>query len=105
MAGHEEAARILLEYGADPNADTALGTPLMVAAGRDRTELIELLLDHGADLEATGGREERTPLHSAAASGAVSPGTPQVRCQPAGARKVRRSAVASGRSEEPHGSC
>jgi cytochrome c len=71
MAGHVEAARILLEYGADPNADTALGTPLMVAAGRDRTELIELLLDYGADLEATGGREERTPLHTAAASGAV----------------------------------
>ncbi|MCB4458461.1 ankyrin repeat domain-containing protein [Leisingera sp. McT4-56] len=70
MSGHQDAARILLENGADPNADTALGTPLMVAAGRDRTELIQLLLDHGADLETTGGREQRTPLHTAAASGA-----------------------------------
>jgi len=71
LSGHEDAARLLLEHGADPNADSALGTPMMVAAGRNRTELIELLLDQGADPDATGGREEFTPLHTAAASGAV----------------------------------
>ncbi|WP_171052699.1 ankyrin repeat domain-containing protein [Ruegeria sediminis] len=71
MSGHHETARILLERGADPNADSALGTPLMVAAGRDRTEILALLLAHDADPNVVGGREDRTPLHTAAFSGAA----------------------------------
>ncbi|MCL6282732.1 ankyrin repeat domain-containing protein [Ruegeria sp. 2012CJ41-6] len=71
MSGHEEAAGILLARGADPNADTALGTPLMVAAGRKRIGLVELLLANKADPNIAGGREKRTPLHTAAFSGAA----------------------------------
>jgi uncharacterized protein len=45
-----EAARLLLDRGADPNARQQVGyTPLMGAAGSGRDDLVDLLLDHGAD--------------------------------------------------------
>lgn len=70
MSGHADATRILLERGADPNADSALGTPLMVAAERGRVGIVEVLLAHNADPNVPGGREKRTPLHAAAFAGA-----------------------------------
>jgi len=56
--GHLEVARCLLDHGADPNARTdvnrfggqRLWTPLMEAAKSGRQELIELLLERGAEL-------------------------------------------------------
>ena len=50
-AGGAESVKVLLEYGADPNAKegSAGQTPLMFAAARNRVESIELLLDAGAD--------------------------------------------------------
>ena len=71
MSGHDDAVRILLEHGADINADSALGTPLNVAASRNRTSAATMLLSRGADPNAPGGRQERTPLHSAAFAGAA----------------------------------
>ncbi|RME89233.1 MAG: ankyrin repeat domain-containing protein, partial [Anaerolineae bacterium] len=47
-----EAARILLDHGADPNARRADGaTPLHLAAQTGQTEMIILLLYNGADLK------------------------------------------------------
>ncbi|MEX0347380.1 MAG: ankyrin repeat domain-containing protein [Rhizobiaceae bacterium] len=71
LKGQVGAASLLLERGADPNADSILGTPLMIAAKRKSSETVELLLLHGADINLTGGREKRSPLHEAASVGAV----------------------------------
>lgn len=45
-----DAARVLLEHGADPNAKNPIGIgPLRVALTNDHWDLASLLLDHGAD--------------------------------------------------------
>jgi uncharacterized protein len=47
-----ETVKFLLELGLDPNAANDDGrTPLMVAAAKGRTEVIQLLVDHGAKLD------------------------------------------------------
>ncbi len=71
--GHAEAAKLLLEKGADVHARSKNRLlfsimPLHSAAASRQTELAELLLDHGANPNATqdGGW---TALHAAAANG------------------------------------
>ncbi|MCG7521739.1 ankyrin repeat domain-containing protein [Ruegeria sp. Ofav3-42] len=71
MAGQIDAVRVLLERGADPNASSLLGTPLIIAAGRKHAEIVELLLNNGADLELAGGKEKHAPMHAAAHAGAT----------------------------------
>ena len=61
-----EAARALLEAGANPNYANAKGTTLLHwAADRGRAEILNLLLAHGADPTA-GDKRGETPLHKAA---------------------------------------
>jgi ankyrin repeat protein len=68
----EEAARLLLEHGADPNVrstgEIARVPPLGTAAFVGSTSLARVLLDGGADVN---GREEGgfTALHAAAQNG------------------------------------
>lgn len=53
--GHWDIVRILLEHGADPNAQEAppfRSFPLLMAAEANNLEMVELLLKHGADAEA-----------------------------------------------------
>lgn len=68
----EEAARVLLEHGADPNAlatsDFAKVPPLGTAAFVRSAPLARLLLDHGADPNACG-EGGFTALHTAAQNG------------------------------------
>ncbi|MDJ1173086.1 ankyrin repeat domain-containing protein [Roseofilum capinflatum] len=47
-----EVVRTLVEKGADVNVQTFSGTPLSVAAGRGEPEIVSLLIQSGADLDA-----------------------------------------------------
>jgi ankyrin repeat protein len=69
-----DAVRILLEHGADPNVFGQHGTPLHVAAEGGHSAMVELMLEHGADVaarlsEVGGVMDGATPLHSAARGG------------------------------------
>ncbi len=69
LQGRVEAARLLLEAGADPDLPGLAGrTPLLAAAARGDAAMVRLLLEAGADPEQAGARGER-PLHLAAAHG------------------------------------
>jgi ankyrin repeat protein len=62
--GAENAARLLLERGADADAGA-----LHAAAGRSRASLVRLLLDAGADVHRREPDTGRTPLHVAVTGG------------------------------------
>lgn len=70
--GHPEATRLLLELGADLRAVSAnaiANTPLHAAiAGRRNRQVIDMLLEAGAPVDAVGGGGF-TPLHVAASRG------------------------------------
>jgi ankyrin repeat protein len=73
--GHVEVVRLLLDAGADVNAQNSNthygGTPLHTAAHGNRRAVAELLITHGADLHATSCNDrtplEETTLHNASA--------------------------------------
>ena len=52
--GHVRVAKLLLDRKADPNARALNGfTPLHIACKKNRIKVVELLLKHGASIEAT----------------------------------------------------
>ncbi|XP_057684775.1 ankyrin repeat domain-containing protein 50 isoform X2 [Corythoichthys intestinalis] len=77
--GYGEVASLLLEHGADPgHRDNDGMTPLLLAAYEGHDDIVELLLDAGADVDETARREgdspakaPMTPLLAAAAMGHV----------------------------------
>jgi cytochrome c len=66
-ADHAEAAKLLIERGADVNKQSTLGAPLHAASARGMTYTVALLLDRGADLHLQW--QQMTPLHIAARNG------------------------------------
>lgn len=69
-AGDRAAVAEQLRAGADPNERDPDGlTPLMVASGYGEPQIVELLLDAGADVLAVEPRMGATALHKAAQSG------------------------------------
>ncbi len=58
--------RLLLERWADPNQSTYFGNPLSHACWRDSFEAAELLIAHGAHINARDAIANFTPLHWAA---------------------------------------
>lgn len=68
MAGDLAAATAALDAGLDPNADLGGGTaPIHRAASAGRSEIVRLLIERGADIEATVSG--KTPLMMAAITG------------------------------------
>lgn len=71
--GNAATVQLLLAGGADVNARFAgphTETPLHWAASSDDVEVLDLLLDHGADIDADGGVvDDGTPLADAVAFG------------------------------------
>ena len=69
-SGRIDAMALLLERGADIDAEPYNGTALHWAVARRRLEAAAWLIDHGADVNrraAFGGTRGVTPLHVAAA--------------------------------------
>lgn len=65
--GHNDAAKLLVEAGADVNARAPVDDPAIVlAAALARTEMVKLLLEHGADPRAVGrqGKTARQRTHN-----------------------------------------
>jgi outer membrane protein assembly factor BamB len=61
--GDTQAAKALLEKGADVNAKSEIDvTALWIAASKGKLEVIDLLLEHGADVNARDGIWYQTPL-------------------------------------------
>ena len=72
MKGSAAGARALLKGGADVNAKAPNGlTPLHVAAGNGRAEVVKVLLKGGAEIEAKDRKHWKTPLHWAVFGGGV----------------------------------
>jgi len=63
-------AQILLEHGALTNSrDESNQTPLMVAIEVNQPQIVNLLLQNGANIHSVGGQRSTNPLHVAAANG------------------------------------
>lgn len=68
MFSHTEAMKLLIERGADVEAQTPIGSALHIAAKTGNTEILTLLLDAGAELNRPD-RDNYTPLMTAVREG------------------------------------
>ncbi|RRH94774.1 hypothetical protein EH240_26145 [Mesorhizobium tamadayense] len=67
---HLDAAKLLIERGADVNAGSKIGgAPLMAAVAKNKLEFITLLLAHGADPNSTQG--DQAAIHVAVKHGCL----------------------------------
>jgi ankyrin repeat protein len=68
-----EIALLLIQHGIDPNTMDSRGyTPLSAACSTRGLDSIQVLLEHGADINAAGSPSKTTPLHSSIFNGNVS---------------------------------
>lgn len=64
--GHTEMVKLLIKQGANVEAESFFGTPLILAT---TTEIAELLLEQGANVNTGRGHLNLTPLHLAVVKG------------------------------------
>ena len=60
---HFEIVKLLIQYGADINAQSYRGTPLHCACSVGNFEIVKLLIENGADINAKD-LDGKTPLYS-----------------------------------------
>lgn len=66
--GHNETARILLSFGADPNlCENSNVTPLYIACQNGHDDIVDNLLNHGADVNSHNN--EFSPIFTACQNG------------------------------------
>ncbi|KAK2745520.1 hypothetical protein FQN57_003645 [Myotisia sp. PD_48] len=70
--GYIEIVKDLLKFGFNTDAKLNGSLPLHLAAEHDRTEVIHLLLEQGASIEAQDDKFSSTALHFAASCGSIS---------------------------------
>lgn len=68
-AGRYDEAAALLERGVDPDALGNNQVPILAAAQRGRAQMVELLMEYGADIEVRTSKFKQTPLQVAALKG------------------------------------
>ncbi|XP_030842046.1 uncharacterized protein LOC115924228 [Strongylocentrotus purpuratus] len=62
----DEMKGIFASQNVDLDARDERGwSPLMIACAKDKKEMVQFLLDHGADPNAKGSEDENTPMHCA----------------------------------------
>jgi ankyrin repeat protein len=72
QGGHEEALRLLLEGGCDPNlSDEAGDTALLLACSHGHSALVQALLTHDAAIDLPNRQSGATPLITAVQQGSV----------------------------------
>ena len=69
-AGSVAVLKLLLEHGADANAECDAGPPIMWAAGSGKAATVEALIAAGADPN-TAGNSNVTALLAASAAGSL----------------------------------
>jgi uncharacterized protein len=80
MRGHAAVAGVLLRHGADANLLNQAGTPMLqIAAARNSTELLSLLLEHGAAVNTADETKGFTALLLALLLSVCKCGVPVVR--------------------------
>ncbi len=69
--GHQEAAKLVLDAGADINARHNTGqTPLIMAASKSHVDMVKLLIDRGANITIRD-QDGKTALTEAAEQGST----------------------------------
>ncbi|CAH0549306.1 unnamed protein product [Brassicogethes aeneus] len=72
LTGNVEMANVLVSNGADINAQDINGySPLIFAVDNNHTKITEYLINHGADVNLRGSKDNRTALHVAGLTGNV----------------------------------
>jgi ankyrin repeat protein len=71
QAGNFKAVHSLIKNGADINKESIKLTPLMYAARHNRAEIVQLLIENGADLHIRSSRKGYTALKWAKLSDAT----------------------------------
>lgn len=69
LGHHVEAVKFLLSRGASVSHRARTLPPLVHALTKEGTELMQLLVDHGADLKSLSGKDHKNALHWAASEG------------------------------------
>jgi hypothetical protein len=102
-AGCDEVVRVLLNFGADPNAADSGGHAPLYSAGNEcqtpgGADVVRTLVEAGADVNSTGGVQRCTALHMAARRGNIEIAEALLECGAAIEARDKRGDTPLGRA-------